>query len=62
MKELVMPLLGSHFIGNWYILTCQVIDNHGYACPTPWQANTSFVSLEEDDIVKNYWTILRIIN
>ena len=50
------------FIGNWFIYTCQDIDNHGYGCITPWQANSDFVSLEEDDIVKNYWTILRIIN
>ena len=63
MEKLLQPSnRPSHFIGNWYILTCQVIDNHGYVCPTPWQANTSFVSLEEDDIVKNSWTILRIIN
>ena len=52
----------SHFIGNWIISLCQVFDKHGYDCVSPWQANSSFVSLEEDDIVKNYWTILRIIN
>ena len=52
----------SHFIGNWFIYTCQDIDNHGYVCVTPWQANSAFVYIEEDDIVKNYWTILRIIN
>ena len=52
----------SHFIGNWVISLCQVFDKHGYDCVAPWQANSSFVSLEEDDIVKNYWTILRIIN
>ena len=52
----------SHFIGNWVISLCQVFDKHGYTCISPWQANSSFVSLEEDDIVKNYWTILRIIN
>ena len=52
----------SHFIGNWVISLCQVFDKHGYDCVSPWQANSSFVSLEEDDIVKNYWTILRIIN
>ena len=51
----------SHFIGNWVISLCQVFDKHGYDCIAPWQANSSFVSLEEDDIVKNYWTILRII-
>ena len=63
MEELLQPPnRPSHFIGSWYILICQVFGNHGYTCVTPWQANTSFVSLEEGDVVKNYWTILRIIN
>ena len=52
----------SQFIGNWFIEVCQVFDNHGYVCVTPWRANSAFVYIEEDDIVKNYWTILRIIN
>ena len=52
----------SHFIGNWVISLCKVFDNHGYTCISPWQANSSFVSLEEDDVVKNYWVVLRIIS
>ena len=52
----------SHFIGNWVISLCKVFDKHGYTCIAPWQANSSFVSLEEDDVVKNYWAVLRIIN
>ena len=52
----------SHYIGNWVVNYCSVFDNHGYTCISPWQANSSFVSLEEDDVVKNYWTVLRIIN
>ena len=52
----------SHFIGNWVISLCKVFDKHGYTCISPWQANPAFVSLEEDDAVKNHWTILRIIN
>jgi len=52
----------SHFIGNWVISLCKVFDKHGYTCISPWQANPAFVSLEEDDVVKNYWNILRIIN
>ena len=52
----------SHFIGSWVINLCQVFDKHGYTCVTPWQANTNYVSLEEYDIVKNYWNVLRIIN
>ena len=52
----------SYFIGNWVISLCKVFDKHGYTCIAPWQANSSFVSLEEDDVVKNHWTVLRIIN
>ena len=52
----------SHFIGNWVINLCKVFDKHGYTCVSPWQANTSFVSLEEDNVVKNHWTILRAID
>ena len=63
MEQLMPPSKRpSHFIGNWNISLCQVFDKHGYDCISPWQANSSFVSLEEDDIVKNYWTILRIVN
>ena len=63
IEQLVPPSKRpSHYIGNWYINTCQVFDNHGYVCVTPWRANSAFVYIEEDDIVKNYWTILRIIN
>ena len=56
------PKKPSHFIGNWVISLCSVFDKHGYTCISPWQANSSFVSLEEDDVVKNHWTVLRIIN
>jgi hypothetical protein len=52
----------SHFIGSWVIDLCKVFDKHGYTCIALWQANPAFVSLEEDDVVKNYWNILRIIN
>ena len=63
IEQLIQPFnRPSHYIGNWFIFTCQDIDHHGYGCITPWQANSDVVSLEEDDIVKNHWTILRIIN
>jgi len=52
----------SHFIGAWVINLCTVIDNHGYTCINPFQVSTAFVSLAEDDVVENHWTILRIIN
>ena len=63
IEQLLLPSMKpSHFIGNWVISLCKVFDKHGYTCIAPWQANSSFVSLEEDDVVKNYWNILRIIN
>ena len=63
IEQLLSPAMQpSHFIGNWVINLCQVFDKHGYTCVTPWQANTNYVSLEEYDIVKNYWNVLRIIN
>ena len=52
----------SHFIQIWYVSLCSVFDDHGYTCITPFQATTAAVSLVEDDVVENYWTILRIIN
>ena len=63
IEQLLPPSMKpSHFIGNWVISLCKVFDKHGYTCIAPWQANSSFVSLEEDDIVENHWTVLRIIN
>ena len=51
----------SHFIQVWYISLCSVIGNHGYTCVAPFQATTAAVSLVEDDVVENHWTILRTI-
>ena len=63
IEQLLLPSnKPSHFIGSWVIDLCKVFDKHGYTCIILWQANTAFVSLEEDDVVKNYWNILRIIN
>ena len=63
IEKLIQPSnRPSHFIGSWVIWVCTEIDNHGFTCIFPWQANTAMVSLEEDDVVKNYWTILRIIS
>jgi len=52
----------SHYIGHWVVTLCSVIDNHGYTCVNPFSASTAFVSLVEDNVVENHWTILRIIN
>ena len=52
----------SHYIQIWLVSLCSVFDDHGYTCITPFQATTAAVSLVEDDVVENRWTILRIIN
>ena len=62
--QYVVPIynIPSHFVQAWWVSFCSVFDDHGYTCISPWQANSSFVSLEEDDVVKNRWIVLRIIN
>ena len=52
----------SHYIGSWVITLCSVLGDHGYTCIAPFQTSTAFVSLVEDNVVENHWTILRIIN
>ena len=47
---------------NWVVTLCSTIDNHGYTCIAPFSTSTAFVSLVEDNVVQNHWTILRIIN
>ena len=62
--QYVVPIynIPSHFIQSWFISLCSVFDDHGYTCITPFQAITAGVSLVEDDVVEDHWTILRIIN
>tara|TARA_B100000315_G_scaffold39041_1_gene33816 strand:- start:181 stop:717 length:537 start_codon:yes stop_codon:yes gene_type:complete len=62
--EQLMPIniRPSHYIGSWVITLCSVIDNHGYSCINPFQISTAFVSLVEDDVVENRWTVLKIID
>ena len=52
----------SHYIGHWVVTLCSKIDNHGYTCIDPFSTSTAFVSLVEDNVVQNHWTILRILN
>ena len=51
---------------HWTINTCIKTKEHGneqgIACISIFQTLTPHISLEEDDVVKNHWTILRIIN
>ena len=62
--QYVMPIhnISAHFVQSWFISLCSVFDDHGYTCITPFQAITAGVSLVEDDVVEDHWTILRIIN
>ena len=62
--QYVMPIynVSAHFIQVWFIISCSMFGDHGNTCIQPFQATTAGVSLVEDDIVENYWTILRIIN
>ena len=62
--QYVVPIynMPSHFIQVWFVSLCSVFDDHGYTCITPFQATTAAVSLVEDDVVENHWTVLRIIN
>jgi len=62
--QYVVPIynIPAHFVQSWFVSLCSVFDDHGYTCITPFQATTAAVSLVEDDVVENYWTILRIIN
>ena len=62
--EQLMPIYNrpSHYIGSWVVTLCSVLGDHRYTCTAPFQASTAFVSLVEDNVVENHWTILRIIN
>ena len=62
--EQLMPIYNrpSHYIGSWVVTLCSVLGDHGYTCIAPFQASTAFVSLVEDNVVENHWTILRILN
>ena len=52
----------KHFIGNWQLQLCSEFKGHGHDCIGIFQVNTAFMAVAEDDIITNYWTILRIIN
>ena len=62
--QYIVPIYNTpaHFIQVWFISLCSMFGDHGKTCIQPFQAATAGVSLVEDDIVENHWTILRIIN
>ena len=51
-----------HFMGLWKFEICGEIHGHGYRCIPIFQANTSQVSITEEDIVTAQWTVLRVMD
>ena len=62
--QYIVPIYNTpaHFIQVWFISLCSMFGDHGNTCIQPFQATTAGVSLVENDIVENHWTILRIVN
>ena len=52
----------SSFLVQWYFPICGEIGGHSDVCVPVFQVNTDAVYIEEDDDVKNYWTVLREMN
>ena len=47
---------------KWAFPICGEIGGHSDVCVPVFQVNTDAVYIEEDDDVKNYWTVLREMN
>ena len=47
---------------QWTFPICGEIGGHSDVCVPVFQVNTDAVYIEEDDGVKNYWTVLREMN
>ena len=62
--QYVVPIynIPAHFVQSWFVSFCAVFVEDEYTCIPPFQAITGGVSLVEDDVVENHWTILRIVN
>ena len=50
------------YIVKWTFPICGEIGGHSNVCVPVFQVNTDAVYVEEDDDVKNYWTVLREMN
>ena len=47
---------------KWTFPICGEIGGHSDVCVPVFQVNTDAVYIEEDDVAKNYWTVLREMN
>ena len=52
----------SSFLTMWYFPICGEIGGHSDVCVRIFQAKTASMYIEEDDDVKNHWTVLREMN
>jgi len=52
----------SSFHGMWFFPICGEIGGHSDVCLRIFQVDTAWVHIDEDDDVKNHWTILREMN
>ena len=52
----------SSFLTMWHFPICGEIGGHSDVCVRIFQVKTASVYIEEDDDVKNYWTVLREMN
>ena len=60
-KQLLDNSGSPHFIGLWRIELCGEIDGHGYSCIPIFQSTTAHMSITEEDVVTNQWTVLRAV-
>ena len=52
----------SSFLTMWYFPICGEIGGHSDTCVRIFQVKTASMYIEEDDDVKNHWTVLREMN
>ena len=52
----------SSFLAMWHFPICGEIGGHSDVCVRIFQVKTASMYIEEDDDVKNHWTVLREMN
>ena len=52
----------SSFLAIWHFPICGEIGGHSDVCVRIFQVKTASMYIEEDDDVKNHWTVLREMN
>ena len=52
----------SSFLAMWHFPICGEIGGHLDTCVRIFQVKTASVYIDDDDDVKNHWTVLREVN